>query len=136
MSLMPSRADATSCNPDVSSRESPALDFYAKYLVHVQVLLSKWIKEKSEENSKDLWRYLMKWNGTLEFEEQMMKLPSIGEIGWVEGNVWHPIPLSHRFPIACPPQYDLEALQWSDEERRTIRGTQIEGFTRSVSCLN
>ncbi|KZT32822.1 hypothetical protein SISSUDRAFT_476050 [Sistotremastrum suecicum HHB10207 ss-3] len=90
----------------------------------------KWRNEETEENGRELWYWLRWWIRSSEIERRTENSPSVGEIGWREGNIWHPIPLVPQFPLAHPPQYEFSASRLRDGEWETIVGTQIEGFTR------
>ncbi|KZS87054.1 hypothetical protein SISNIDRAFT_491403 [Sistotremastrum niveocremeum HHB9708] len=92
---------------------------------------TKWSEEKTRENARDLFYWLWWWwSGSSEFELGTENSPSIGEIGWIDGKVWHPICLVHHFPLAQPPQYGVAASRWRDGEWETIVGTQIAEYTR------
>ncbi|KZS88247.1 hypothetical protein SISNIDRAFT_470254 [Sistotremastrum niveocremeum HHB9708] len=90
----------------------------------------KWSEEKTEDNARVLWDYLKMWSDFSETGERTENSSSTGEIGYIEGDAWHPMPLVHEFPVADPLQYYISASQRHDGEWQAIVGTLVERFTR------
>ncbi|KZS92016.1 hypothetical protein SISNIDRAFT_467253 [Sistotremastrum niveocremeum HHB9708] len=125
-----SDSDMFSFNPDWSAGGNASFEENAESFERMRESLSRWNGEKTEENAQNLWSWLWWWSGSNENEERTGISPSVGEIGWRDGNGWHPIPLVHRFSVAPPPKYDISASRWRDGERETIVGMQIAEYTR------
>lgn len=108
------------------------MEFYSDRFERMRESVTKWTDDKREENARDLLDWLTWWSGSSVSERRTENSPSISEIGWIDGNVWHPIPLRHPFPIANSPQYYIAADRWREGEWETIAGTQIGPYSRSV----
>ncbi len=104
---------------------------YADLFETVRDSVKKWSEAKTQEHARDLGYWLKLWSNLSEMEPRTDNSPSVGEIGWKEGGMWHPIPLSHRLPLAQPSEYKLSADRLRDGDWVTIVGTQIEEYTRS-----
>ncbi|KZS86579.1 hypothetical protein SISNIDRAFT_543895 [Sistotremastrum niveocremeum HHB9708] len=85
----------------------------------------KWSEAKTWENTWNLWTWLRWWSGASEIERETENLPVVGEIGWIEGKVWHPIGLVHQFLVSDPQEYDITASRWRDGEWETTTATQM-----------
>lgn len=110
---------------------SESFEEHADDFERMRESVTRWNEEKTEENARDLFDGLDWWSELGEIERGTENLPTVGEIGWIEGKVWHPIPLVHHFPLALPQEYSISASRVCDGEWETIVGTQIGGFTRS-----
>ncbi|KZS93984.1 hypothetical protein SISNIDRAFT_484947 [Sistotremastrum niveocremeum HHB9708] len=115
---------------DWSGGGSRSFEENADEFERVREAVTKWNEEKTEENAHDLFDWLSWWSGSSEFTQRTENSPSVGEIGWREGNVWHPVPLVHQVPLSRLPEYDIAASQWRDGEWDMIAGTQIGGYSR------
>ncbi|KZS87049.1 hypothetical protein SISNIDRAFT_491398 [Sistotremastrum niveocremeum HHB9708] len=115
---------------DWNGAGSGSFEFYADWFEQMRESVTRWSEDKTQENARDLWHWLRSWSGSGEFERGTENSRTVGEIGWIDGNGWNPIPLVHHFPLALPLQYDVSASRWRDGEWETIVGTQIGGFTR------
>ncbi|KZS93983.1 hypothetical protein SISNIDRAFT_504513 [Sistotremastrum niveocremeum HHB9708] len=109
--------------------ENVSFSEYANDFERVRESARKWGEETTKENARDLWNELGWWSGWSEIEQRTESSPSVGEIGWRDGNLWHPIPLVHLFPLALPLDYAMNAHR-CDGEQEPIMGMQIGGFTR------
>ncbi|KZT32481.1 hypothetical protein SISSUDRAFT_1055475 [Sistotremastrum suecicum HHB10207 ss-3] len=109
---------------------SRSIEYYADLFERMRKSVRNWSEEKSEKNARDLWTCLRWWSGSIEIERGTKNSRSVGEIGWRDGNEWHPIPRVHRFSLAQPHEYDISASRLRDGEWETIVGTQIAEYTR------
>ncbi|KZS90979.1 hypothetical protein SISNIDRAFT_468211 [Sistotremastrum niveocremeum HHB9708] len=124
-----SRGDTFSVNADRTGAASGSFELYAARFQQMREAVTRWSQEKTEENGRVLWNWLRWWSGSNE-SVQRTSSPSVGDIGWIEGNVWHPISLVHQVPLAGPPRYSIAADRWHDGEWDAIQGTEIGGYTR------
>ncbi|KZS87039.1 hypothetical protein SISNIDRAFT_491389 [Sistotremastrum niveocremeum HHB9708] len=115
---------------DRSEGASVSFEEIATQFERMRESATKWNEEETEENGRDLFGWLSWWCGSSEYERGTENSPSVGEIGWIDRNEWHPIPLVHHFPIAPPLQYNFAASRWRDGEWDTIVGTRIGEYTR------
>ncbi|KZT32112.1 hypothetical protein SISSUDRAFT_584924 [Sistotremastrum suecicum HHB10207 ss-3] len=115
---------------DLSGTWSESFEYYAEWLAQARGSLSRWSEEKTEENASVLWKNLWLWSGSHESEQRLANPPPVGEIGYIKGEVWHPLPLAHQFPLADPPQYNNYAFRWRDGEWEQISGSRVKEFTR------
>ncbi|KZS87048.1 hypothetical protein SISNIDRAFT_491397 [Sistotremastrum niveocremeum HHB9708] len=107
-----------------------SLEENAEYYERMRESVTRWSEARTEENGRNLWAWLRWWSGSSEIERGTENSPTVGEIGWKDGNGWHPIPLVHQFPLAQPLQYNVAASRLRDGELETIVGTQIGEYTR------
>ncbi|KZT32478.1 hypothetical protein SISSUDRAFT_1055470 [Sistotremastrum suecicum HHB10207 ss-3] len=105
-------------------------EFYANWLEEMREAVTRWNDNKTEENAQNLWDWPWWWSEIAEFERGTENSPFVGEIGWIDGNFWHPIPLVHHFPLAQRQEYLIHASKWRDGELETIVGTRIGEYTR------
>ncbi|KZT32815.1 hypothetical protein SISSUDRAFT_475537 [Sistotremastrum suecicum HHB10207 ss-3] len=115
---------------DSSWGGSRSFEHYAALFERMRESLTKWSQERTEENARDLWKWLGYLDDSSKTEQRTETSRSVGEIGWEEGNDWHPIPVVHQFPPAQPPEFFINASRLRDGEWDTVVGTRIEGFTR------
>ncbi|KZS87047.1 hypothetical protein SISNIDRAFT_491396 [Sistotremastrum niveocremeum HHB9708] len=115
---------------DLSAGGNVSFEQTADLFERTRESLSRWNEEKTEESARDLFYWLWLWSRSSESERAMENSPTVGEIGWIDGNGWNPIPLVHQFPLANPSEYSFSASRWRDGEWETIVGTQIGGYTR------
>ncbi|KZS87053.1 hypothetical protein SISNIDRAFT_471284 [Sistotremastrum niveocremeum HHB9708] len=125
-----SDAFSVNLNADRTGGGNSSVEEYADWFERMRESLTKWSEERTDANARDLWDWLWWWSGSSKVERGTENSPTVGEIGWIDGNHWHQIPLVHHFPLADPPEYDVTASRLHDGEWETIVGTQIEGFTR------
>lgn len=90
-----------------------------------------WRDEKTQESARALWNLNYWWGGVGHYDVAVEESLSAGDIGWIGGNVWHPIPLVHQIPVAASQEYQVIVHQFRDGEWKAIEQTQIDGFTRS-----
>ncbi|KZS87044.1 hypothetical protein SISNIDRAFT_471274 [Sistotremastrum niveocremeum HHB9708] len=115
---------------DTTGGGSGSFKFYADEFERMRETVTRWNEEKTEENARHLFSWLTLWSGPNDFERETENLPTVGEIGWIDGKEWHPIPLVHHFPLADPQEYKMAASRLCDGEWETIVGTHIGGYTR------
>ncbi|KZS87046.1 hypothetical protein SISNIDRAFT_471277 [Sistotremastrum niveocremeum HHB9708] len=108
---------------DGAGAGSLSFEEYADEFEQMRKSVTKWNEEKTAENARDLWDWLKWWSRSSETEPGIENSPTVGEIGWIDGNRWHPIPLDHLTPPAQPYGYAITADRWRDGEWETIVGT-------------
>ncbi|KZT32690.1 hypothetical protein SISSUDRAFT_1055217 [Sistotremastrum suecicum HHB10207 ss-3] len=103
---------------------------YANEFERMRESVTKWSEERTEANGRDLFNWLKWWSGSSEEERGTENSPTVGKIGWKDGNVWHPIPLLHPFRLAQPLQYLITAARLREGEWETVVGMRIGEYTR------
>ncbi|KZS93970.1 hypothetical protein SISNIDRAFT_465556 [Sistotremastrum niveocremeum HHB9708] len=119
-----------SIGADATAGGSWSFEEYADLFEAMRESVTNCNEEKTEKNARDLWTCLKQWSETSPREQRTETSLTVGEIGWIDGKVWHSISLRHQIPVAQPPQYLLTAARLRDGEWDTIVGTQVEEFTR------
>ncbi|KZT36788.1 hypothetical protein SISSUDRAFT_924780 [Sistotremastrum suecicum HHB10207 ss-3] len=92
--------------------------------------LERWKEDAKDENAQVLLDNLWLWSPSSLFEQPTNSIPLVGQIGWMEGQEWHIIPLSVPFEVANAPAYSAIADRLCGAEWDAVEGTQLDGFTR------